>query len=76
MSDTSFKCTICGQSGTVGRCCGRYTREPLNDLARAEIERERKEFDHESLTAFDEIKELEELMKKLENNRLFTGKRK
>lgn len=38
--DTQFRCTVCGQIGTVGRCCGLNTREPLNDLARAEIEAE------------------------------------
>ena len=40
--DTQFRCTICGQIGTVGRCCGFATREPLNDLARAEVEAQRK----------------------------------
>jgi len=35
--DTQFRCTVCGQIGTVGRCCGLDTREPLNDLARAEL---------------------------------------
>ena len=35
--DTQFRCTVCGQIGTVGRCCGLNTREPLNDLARAEL---------------------------------------
>jgi hypothetical protein len=34
--DTLWRCTICGQIGTVGRCCGNGTREPLNDAARAE----------------------------------------
>ncbi len=34
-----FRCTVCGQVGTVGRCCGLGTREPLNDAARAEMER-------------------------------------
>jgi hypothetical protein len=34
--DTLWRCTICGQIGTVGRCCGNDTREPLNDAARAE----------------------------------------
>ena len=33
-----FRCTICGQIGTVGRCCGRDTREPLNEMARAEVD--------------------------------------
>lgn len=36
MSDTLYKCTVCGRVGTVGRCCGDETREPLNDLARDE----------------------------------------
>ena len=36
MSDTLYKCTVCGRVGTVGRCCGDETREPLNDLAREE----------------------------------------
>lgn len=34
--DTRFRCTICGQVGAVGRCCGNETREPMNDLARDE----------------------------------------
>jgi hypothetical protein len=34
--DTLWRCTVCGQVGTVGRCCGNDTREPLNDAARAE----------------------------------------
>ena len=37
-NDTKYRCTVCGQVGTVGRCCGRDTREPLNDLARAELD--------------------------------------
>ena len=41
-NDSQFRCTVCGQIGTVGRCCGLDTREPLNDLARAEVERGRK----------------------------------
>ena len=36
-NDTWYRCTICGREGTVGRCCGEETREPLNDLARAEL---------------------------------------
>ena len=39
MKDTWYKCTICGRVGTVGRCCGDETREPLNDFAREEQER-------------------------------------
>jgi hypothetical protein len=35
--DSQFRCTVCGQIGTVGRCCGLDTREPLNDLASAEL---------------------------------------
>ena len=34
---SQFRCTVCGQIGTVGRCCGLDTREPLNNLARADI---------------------------------------
>lgn len=41
-SDTQFRCTVCGGIGTVGRCCGRDTREPMNSQARAEIEEEEK----------------------------------
>lgn len=35
-SEPQWRCTVCGQVGTVGRCCGRDTREPVNDAARAE----------------------------------------
>ena len=35
--DAQFLCTVCGQIGVVGRCCGLDTREPLNDRARNEI---------------------------------------
>jgi hypothetical protein len=35
--DPQFQCTICGRIGTVGRCCGRDTRIPLNDAARQDI---------------------------------------
>lgn len=38
--DTMFRCTVCGKIGTVGRCCGMDTREPLNYLALLEIEEE------------------------------------
>lgn len=31
-----WQCTVCGRVGTVGRCCGRDTRTPLNDAAREE----------------------------------------
>ena len=31
--DPSWKCTKCGRIGTVGRCCGRETRRPLNEAA-------------------------------------------
>ena len=24
-----WRCTVCGRVGTVGRCCGEETREPL-----------------------------------------------
>jgi uncharacterized C2H2 Zn-finger protein len=40
--DTLFRCTKCGRIGSVGRCCGLDTREPLNDLARAELVAEEK----------------------------------
>jgi len=40
--DSQFLCTVCGQVGSVGRCCGLDTREPLNDLARAELAAEEK----------------------------------
>jgi hypothetical protein len=39
MIDELWRCTICGQVGSVGRCCGNDTREPLNDAARAEQRR-------------------------------------
>ena len=39
MEDTLYRCTVCGRVGTVGRCCGNETREPLNDLARREQEK-------------------------------------
>jgi hypothetical protein len=31
-----WRCTVCDQIGTVGRCCGNDTREPLNEAARVE----------------------------------------
>ena len=37
INDSQFRCTICGTVGTVGRCCGRDTRVPLNEAAYAEI---------------------------------------
>ena len=40
--DSQFRCTVCSRIGTVGRCCGLDTREPLNDLARAELIAEEK----------------------------------
>jgi hypothetical protein len=39
-TDPRFRCTVCGQIGTVGRCCGLETREPLNEAARMEIDRD------------------------------------
>lgn len=30
-----WRCTVCGQIGTVGRCCGRDTREPVGGTAGA-----------------------------------------
>jgi hypothetical protein len=36
-SEPQWRCTKCGQVGTVGRCCGLNTRVPLNDAARAEV---------------------------------------
>lgn len=35
--DPLFRCTVCGQEGSVGRCCGTGTHEPLNDAARKEL---------------------------------------
>jgi len=37
----SWRCTVCGRVGTVGRCCGVDTREPLNISAKTEAHRER-----------------------------------
>jgi len=37
LADSQFRCTVCGRIGSVGRCCGLDTREPLNDLAKAEL---------------------------------------
>ena len=37
MNDTWYKCTICGNEGTVGRCCGKETRVPPNAAATYEI---------------------------------------
>jgi hypothetical protein len=37
LEDTQFRCTVCGQIGTVGRCCGLETREPLNNAASDEL---------------------------------------
>ena len=34
--DTWYKCTVCGQEGFVGKCCGEETRIPLNKLAKDE----------------------------------------
>lgn len=34
--EPKFRCTVCGRIGSVGRCCGVDSREPLNDAARAE----------------------------------------
>jgi len=39
-NETQFKCTVCGQIGTVGRCCGHDTREPINAAAVAEVKRD------------------------------------
>lgn len=39
MEDTLYRCTICGRIGSVGRCCGDETREPLNNLALKEEEK-------------------------------------
>jgi predicted metal-binding protein len=38
--DTLFVCTKCGRTGSVGRCCGNDTREPLNELAKQEVAKE------------------------------------
>jgi hypothetical protein len=48
--DSQFHCTVCGQVGTVGRCCGLDTREPLNALARAELLAEEKRNTNASLS--------------------------
>ena len=32
-----YKCTLCGQEGFVGKCCGEETRIPLNKLAKDEM---------------------------------------
>ena len=32
MNNISYRCTVCGRVGTVGRCCGEETREPLTDV--------------------------------------------
>ena len=39
-NDTWYRCNICGREGRVGRCCSDEDRTPLNDLARAEQEKE------------------------------------
>lgn len=38
-SESLFECTFCGRIGSVGRCCGRDTRRPLNDAALEEVSR-------------------------------------
>lgn len=43
MNTPQWKCTLCGRVGSVGRCCGLDTREPLNDAAREEHSREKSE---------------------------------
>jgi hypothetical protein len=61
-----FKCTICGQVGTVGRCCGKETREPLNEAAKLEKAR-----DTEAAVAgegaMDKLARLELLVNRAEN---------
>ena len=52
-SDTWYRCNICGREGRVGRCCSDEDRTPLNDLARAEQEKERK---NDSKRAYRKIK--------------------
>lgn len=49
--DSQFRCTVCGQVGSVGRCCGLDTREPLNELARAELVAGEKRKDNSALCA-------------------------
>jgi hypothetical protein len=39
--EPQWRCTVCGKIGTVGRCCGVDTREPLNVAANDEAQRER-----------------------------------
>ena len=31
-----WRCTVCGRIGTVGRCCGEETREPVNHAVLSE----------------------------------------
>lgn len=31
-----WRCTVCGRVGTVGRCCGEETREPVNHAVLSE----------------------------------------
>ena len=57
-NDTWYRCNICGREGRVGRCCSDEDRTPLNDLARAEQEKERK------MT----VKELIEKLKEFDEN--------
>jgi hypothetical protein len=36
--EPQFKCTVCGQIGSVGRCCGLETRKPMNFAAHLELQ--------------------------------------
>jgi len=37
LEEPLYRCTVCGEIGVVGRCCGSETRIPLNDAAREEL---------------------------------------
>lgn len=39
-NEPAWQCTICGRIGTVGRCCGKNTRRPLNRVAFEELNKE------------------------------------
>ncbi len=41
--DTWYRCTICDTEGYVGRCCGKETRVPCNQLAFEEQKQQEKE---------------------------------
>lgn len=37
-----WRCTVCGQVSTVGRCCGEETREPWRPIRRKDEEETRR----------------------------------